>query len=122
MRKRAGAIIATCLLLFGLPSIAGAGSFEPGATGIGDGYFPFDGNGGYDVGHYDLSISYDPEDRRSSWCRADRRNCDEEPVDLQPRPGRTPRACRSSGRAAGPMEPGARRADDLAARRPATRT
>ena len=60
MRKRAGAMIATCLLLSGLPSIAGAGTFEPGATGIGDGYFPFDGNGGYDVTHYDLRISYDP--------------------------------------------------------------
>ena len=60
MRKRAGAIIATCLLLSGLPSIAGARASEPGATGIGDEYFPFDGNGGYDVGHYGLSISYDP--------------------------------------------------------------
>ena len=29
--------------------------------GIGDDYFPLDGNGGYDVEHYDLSISYDPK-------------------------------------------------------------
>ena len=61
MHRRAGAIIAACLLLFGLPSVAGAGSFKPGASGIGDGYFPLDGNGGYDVDHYDLSISYDPK-------------------------------------------------------------
>ena len=32
----------------------------PGAAGIGDPYFPLDGNGGYDVGHYDLDLRYDP--------------------------------------------------------------
>jgi hypothetical protein len=31
-----------------------------GAAGIGDPYFPLDGNGGYDVQHYDLKVSYDP--------------------------------------------------------------
>ncbi|WP_460407565.1 M1 family metallopeptidase [Actinophytocola sediminis] len=31
-----------------------------GAPGVGDPYFPLDGNGGYDVGHYDLRLSYDP--------------------------------------------------------------
>jgi Peptidase family M1 domain/Peptidase M1 N-terminal domain/Immune inhibitor A peptidase M6 len=35
-------------------------TFRPGAPGIGDPYFPLDGNGGYDVEHYDLDISYDP--------------------------------------------------------------
>lgn len=34
--------------------------FAPGAAGVGDSYFPLDGNGGYDVGHYDLDITYDP--------------------------------------------------------------
>jgi len=34
--------------------------FQPGAAGIGDDYFPLDGNGGYDVQHYDLDLSYDP--------------------------------------------------------------
>ena len=33
---------------------------EPGAPGIGDPYFPLEGNGGYDTQHYDLSFSYDP--------------------------------------------------------------
>jgi aminopeptidase N len=33
---------------------------EPGAAGVGDPYFPLEGNGGYDVRHYDLSFSYDP--------------------------------------------------------------
>ncbi|GIH19317.1 M1 family metallopeptidase [Rugosimonospora africana] len=32
----------------------------PGASGAGDPYFPQDGNGGYDVGHYDLAVGYDP--------------------------------------------------------------
>ncbi len=32
----------------------------PGAAGIGDPYFPLDGNGGYDVRHYDLQLSYTP--------------------------------------------------------------
>jgi aminopeptidase N len=31
-----------------------------GARGIGDPYFPLDGNGGYDVEHYDLDLHYDP--------------------------------------------------------------
>ena len=28
---------------------------------MGDPYFPLDGNGGYDVKHYDLELTYDPE-------------------------------------------------------------
>ena len=35
---------------------------KAGAKGIGDPYFPTDGNGGYDVGHYDLRLAYDPSD------------------------------------------------------------
>jgi aminopeptidase N len=31
-----------------------------GADGIGDPYFPQDGNGGYDVAHYGLEVRYDP--------------------------------------------------------------
>jgi aminopeptidase N len=31
-----------------------------GAPGIGDPYYPLDGNGGYDVGHYDIRLSYQP--------------------------------------------------------------
>jgi aminopeptidase N len=34
--------------------------FTPGAPGIGDPYFPLEGNGGFDTQHYDLSFSYDP--------------------------------------------------------------
>ncbi|MFF3228912.1 M1 family metallopeptidase [Nocardia suismassiliense] len=35
-----------------------------GAPGRGDPYYPFDGNGGYDVRHYDVSIEYDPPTHR----------------------------------------------------------
>ncbi len=51
------------------PSPAGsgavsAGPFTAGAEGIGDPYFPTYGNGGYDVGGYDLALRYDPETGR----------------------------------------------------------
>jgi aminopeptidase N len=35
-----------------------------GAAGIGDPDFPNDGNGGYDVAHYDLAVDYSPADKR----------------------------------------------------------
>jgi aminopeptidase N len=38
------------------PSLAAT----PGAPGGGDPYFPLQGNGGYDVGHYDLALSFTP--------------------------------------------------------------
>ena len=38
----------------------GGGGYLPGAPGVGDEYFPLYGNGGYDVKHYRLNISYDP--------------------------------------------------------------
>jgi hypothetical protein len=37
-----------------------APTFQPGAPGIGDPYFPLDGNGGYDVKRYLLDLTYDP--------------------------------------------------------------
>jgi aminopeptidase N len=39
---------------------------SPGAPGAGDPYFPEQGNGGYDAGHYDLSLGYDPGSNRLS--------------------------------------------------------
>jgi aminopeptidase N len=39
---------------------AAAGTAGPGAPGIGDPYYPTYGNGGYDVSHYDLDLSYQP--------------------------------------------------------------
>ena len=42
------------------PAGSGGEPFLPGAPGAGDPYFPLDGNGGYDVGHYLLDLDYDP--------------------------------------------------------------
>jgi hypothetical protein len=41
-------------------SFQGGANFRPGAPGLGDPYFPLDGNGGYDVDEYELELSYDP--------------------------------------------------------------
>ncbi|MFC0866070.1 M1 family peptidase [Sphaerimonospora cavernae] len=40
-----------------------ASAFTPGSAGLGDPYFPHAGNGGYDVGHYDIKLRFDPEER-----------------------------------------------------------
>ncbi|WP_378147824.1 M1 family metallopeptidase [Cnuibacter sp. UC19_7] len=34
--------------------------YQPGAAGIGDSYYPLDGNGGYDVQDYALDLAFDP--------------------------------------------------------------
>jgi aminopeptidase N len=39
---------------------AALADFTPGAPGSGDPFFPLEGNGGYDVGHYDLRLEWDP--------------------------------------------------------------
>ena len=38
----------------------GGPRYVAGASGAGDPYFPFAGNGGYDVQHYDLDLTYTP--------------------------------------------------------------
>ena len=45
----------------GMAAADGGGGGKPGAPGIGDPYYPLDGNGGYDVSHYDLDVTYDPD-------------------------------------------------------------
>ncbi|HEX6023801.1 MAG TPA: M1 family metallopeptidase [Solirubrobacter sp.] len=57
---RLGMLVAVCLLLAAGSAQASGGKFSPGAPGIGDPDFPLDGNGGYDVSHYDLNFEYDP--------------------------------------------------------------
>ncbi len=42
------------------PGGHGGPRYTAGAAGAGDAYFPFAGNGGYDVIHYDLDITYTP--------------------------------------------------------------
>ena len=43
---------------------ASAAPYVAGAPGAGDPFFPFAGNGGYDVQHYDLTLSYERETNR----------------------------------------------------------
>src|SRR3954447_11075099 len=63
MVRRVLFVIAAWLVLAVLPAVAhGNGiTFRPGAPGIGDPYFPLDGNGGYDATPYDLNVAYDPK-------------------------------------------------------------
>ena len=49
-----------CLVLLPGPALAAGPQFKQGAAGAGDPYFPDDGNGGYDVGHYALDITFEP--------------------------------------------------------------
>lgn len=56
----ATALLAVLALLAGLSGPAGAAvSPTVGAPGVGDPYFPRDGNGGIDVRHYDVRVAYD---------------------------------------------------------------
>ena len=52
--------VSTSVVLSGTPAGASGGHATPGSPGIGDPYYPLDGNGGYDVKHYDLAIRYAP--------------------------------------------------------------
>jgi len=57
-------IVFACALILAAvlpgPVAAGGPTFSPGASGAGDPYYPLDGNGGYDVKHYDLDLGYAP--------------------------------------------------------------
>lgn len=63
-----GAVTVAALALVGIgatsavaaPDKPGQPRYAPGADGVGDAYFPFSGNGGYDVLHYDLAVTYQP--------------------------------------------------------------
>ena len=61
MLRRTSLVVAAVLALiaYGTPADAQP-RFRPGAPGIGDPYFPLAGNGGYDVRHYGLDITYTP--------------------------------------------------------------
>jgi hypothetical protein len=69
MLRRGGVIVLLLLGVTATPVVAQPADshrFRPGAAGVGDPYFPFDGNGGYDVGHYLLDIAYQPQNDRLS--------------------------------------------------------
>ena len=121
MRKVVGILLAALLIvLIGAPVPAAAAPRQaprPGAPGIGDPYFPTDGNGGYDVAHYDLDHLLLPGHRPAAGSRPPSRRA-------------PPRRCRrstSTSTASGDRRPGRRPARPLASRRrradhhPATR-
>ncbi|NHC22728.1 M1 family metallopeptidase [Nocardioides sp. IC4_145] len=62
-RRLLTGLLTAALLLGGsaaaLPGERAATGPRPGAAGIGDPYFPRDGNGGIDVRRYDVDVSYD---------------------------------------------------------------
>lgn len=68
MRTRIAAGVTAAVLAIGGASAAtaappdkpGGPRYTAGADGEGDAYFPYAGNGGYDVGHYDLAVTYTP--------------------------------------------------------------
>ena len=62
MVRRASLVLALVALL-AVSSVAQAAQplkGTAGSSGLGDPYYPDDGNGGYDVQHYDLDVGYDP--------------------------------------------------------------
>jgi len=66
--RRAAVGLGTAVLLaagLATPSPAmAAGTFVPGSAGLGDPFFPYAGNGGYDVSHYALRLGYEPRTGR----------------------------------------------------------
>ncbi|MGC0418103.1 M1 family metallopeptidase [Embleya sp. AB8] len=52
-------ILAGSVLLTAVPSSAGTID-GGGGSGVGDPYYPDDGNSGYDVANYDVAVNYDP--------------------------------------------------------------
>jgi hypothetical protein len=66
---------------------AAATRYVAGSEGSGDPFFPLAGNGGYDVRHYSLGLSYDPApaNQLEGVC-GDPREGHTEPVPLQPGP------------------------------------
>ena len=62
MRRTLAYLVIAGLLWVGVaPGVALGASFSPGSAGIGDPYFPKDGNGGYNVISYDLDVKYEPD-------------------------------------------------------------
>ena len=55
---RAGAAALLTALLIAAPAAASSWHATPGSAGLGDPFFPKAGNGGYDVKHYSLDLTY----------------------------------------------------------------
>ncbi|WP_369223493.1 M1 family metallopeptidase [Streptomyces sp. R39] len=57
-------VLPSALLCLALAACDGGVRGTPGGAGVRDPYFPKAGDGGYDVGHYGLTLAYDPGTRR----------------------------------------------------------
>ncbi|MFC3964400.1 M1 family metallopeptidase [Nocardia jiangsuensis] len=64
MRSMGAALLVAmlCVLVTAGPAVAQPDPFA-GAPGLGDPYYPLDGNGGYDAVHYEVELGYDPPSR-----------------------------------------------------------
>ena len=112
------AAVSTCLAAWPAAALARRHTikqFGPGAPGIGDPYFPLDGNGGYDVKHYVLDVAYDPATDVLQRRGDDHGAGDAEPLALQPRPRRPRRPLDQGRRPPADLEPRRRRAHRHAA-------
>ncbi len=56
-------VVAAALALVATAAARGA-EFTPGSAGVGDPFFPDQGNGGYDVAAYDLDLAYRPDSKQ----------------------------------------------------------
>ena len=101
-------LVVACLLLLPGSALAAGHHYHPGSAGAGDPYFPLDGNGGYNVRHYDLEHPLRPRDRQAQRRRDDHGRRDPGPVAVRPRLHRpdgplghgrraVPRSCAATG-------------------------
>lgn len=58
--RRCALVATAASVTFGLTPLL-AGALGPSTTGIGDPFFPQAGNPGFDVGHYELDLDYQPQ-------------------------------------------------------------
>ena len=110
-----------CLALLPGAAAAAGPTFTPGASGAGDPYYPLDGNGGYDVKHYDLDLTLRPATGRPRRHRDDRCARDAEPVAVRPRPRRPERPLRQDRRPERRLDAGRPGAGDHAEPRASSR-
>jgi aminopeptidase N len=65
LQLTSSALVCALLIGVGAPATASARHhFRPGSAGVGDPWYPMEGNGGYDVEHYALDLTYDPASGR----------------------------------------------------------
>ncbi|HET6499883.1 MAG TPA: M1 family metallopeptidase [Amycolatopsis sp.] len=60
LRTRAGLGAFSLGLAITLSTSSATAAPAAGASGVGDPYYPYAGNGGYDVSHYDIRLTYQP--------------------------------------------------------------